>query len=210
MPQRRTTSPRRRGEACLARRRTILIAALFVLPLAALLVLPGRTSSTPTPAGDTFAGPRYAADGRLQRPEGYERWVSVGASLGLSYSEHARPSGSDTFHHVYLDPAAYAHFARTGSFPDPTMLVLEIHQRAERGAPARQGYFEGDRLAIEVALQDSSRFADGWAYFDFSDGKTVSEPFDKQQCYSCHLEHAEDDNVFTQFYPVMRRLKGTG
>lgn len=188
-------------------RRPLLLVALGALPLAALLVLPGRTSSTPAPTDETFAGPRYAADGRLQRPEGYERWVFVGASLGLSYSEHARPSGSDTFHHVYLDPEAYTHFARTGTFPDPTMLVLEIHRRADRGAPAKQGYFEGERLAVEIALKDSSRFEESWAYFDFSGGKTVSEPFNRRQCYSCHVEHAADDNVFTQFYPVLRRLK---
>ncbi len=189
-------------------RRSILLIALFALPLVGFLTLAQRGSSTPATAfGETSTGPRYAADGRLLRPEGYERWVFAGASLGLSYSEHARPSGSDTFHHVYLDPAAYGHFARTGSFPDPTMLVLEIHRRADRGAPARQGYFEGERLAVEVALKDSSRFEEGWAYFDFSNGKTASEPFDKQQCYSCHLEHAQDDNVFTQFYPVLRRLK---
>jgi Cytochrome P460 len=123
------------------------------------------------------------------------------------HSEHVRPSGSDSFHHVYLDPAAYAHFARTGSFPDPTMLVLEIHQRADRGAPARQGFFEGERLAVEVAVKDSEHLEDGWAYFDFSNGKTESTPFARERCYSCHVEHGREDNVFTQFYPVLRRLK---
>lgn len=189
--------------------RHLPIAALLVWPLLGILVLAGRTSSAPAPpAGETSAGPRYDAEGRLQRPAGYERWIFVGASFGLSYSEHVRPGGSDTFHHVYLDPNAYAHFARTGSFPDPTLLVLEIHRRAERAAPARQGYFEGERLAVEVALKDSSRFEDGWAYFDFSNGKAASLPFEKHQCFSCHVEHAADDNVFTQFYPVLRRLKG--
>ncbi len=185
-----------------------LILPLVAGLLAAILLLPGQTDSTPTTtAAEPFAGPRYTDDGQLMRPEGYERWVFVGASLGLSYSEHVRPSGSDTFHHVYLDPNAYSHFIRTGTFPDPTLLVLEIHRRAERAAPARQGYFEGERLAVEVALKDSSRFEEGWAYFDFSNGKKTSEPFARHQCYSCHVEHAADDNVFTQFYPVLRRLK---
>lgn len=188
-------------------RRYLLITTLLASGLVGGLLLPGQTSSTPTTNNELDAVPRYTDDGLLKRPKGYERWVFVGASLGLSYSEHARPSGADTFHHVYLDPNAYDHFVRTGTFPDPTQLVLEIHRRGERAAPARQGYFEGERLAVEVALKDSSRFEEGWAYFDFSNGKTTSEPFAPHQCYSCHVEHAADDNVFTQFYPVLRRLK---
>ena len=58
-----------------------------------------------------------------------------------------------------------------------------------------------------MALKDSARFDGGWAYFDFSGGKTTAKPFAKQQCSSCHAEHAADDNVFTQFYPVLRRAK---
>ena len=185
--------------------RPLLFAVFLAVLVKVALVLPGRTSSAPS--SDELVGPSYTVDGLLKRPEGYERWVFVGASLGLSYSEHARPSGSDTFHHVYLDPGAYAHFARTGTFPDPTMLVLEIHRRADRGEPARQGYFEGKRLAVEVAVKDSEHLEDGWAYFDFSNGKTESSAFARHQCYSCHVEHAADDNVFTQFYPVLRRLK---
>ncbi len=61
-----------------------------------------------------------------------------------------------------------------------------------------------------MALKDSSRFEEGWAYFDFSNGKAESEPFAPHQCFSCHLDHAADDNVFTQFYPVLRRLKEAG
>ncbi len=192
-------------------RRSLQVAALVAFALiAGTLVLPERGASTPAPDAQAFAGPRWADDGRLLRPEGYEKWVFVGASLGLSYSEHARPSGSDTFHHVYLDPVAYDHFARTGTFPDPTMLVLEIHRPADRGAPARQGVFEGERLAVEVAVKDTEHLKDGWAYFDFSNGKTASTPFKRRQCYNCHVEHGREDNVFTQFYPVLRRLKEPG
>jgi hypothetical protein len=33
----------------------------------------------------------------------------------------------------------------------------------------------------------------------------TAEPFRKAQCYDCHHEHAATDNVFTQFYPLLRR-----
>ena len=70
-------------------------AALLLVILAVFLTL------TAADVGPTGEEPRYTAGGELRRPVGYEEWVFVGASLGLSYSEHARPSGSDTFHHVY-------------------------------------------------------------------------------------------------------------
>ncbi len=41
-------------------------------------------------------------------------------------------------------------------------------------------------------------------------GRTASKPFKRRQCYNCHVEYAADDNVFTQFYPVLRRLKEPG
>lgn len=132
---------------------------------------------------------------------------SSALSLGLSYSEHARPSGSETFHHVYLEPSAYEELARTGEFPEGTRLVLEIHRRAERAPPSLQGYFEGERLAVEVAVKDSEAFEEGWAYFDFSNGRQASRVFPRGQCFDCHVEHGARDNVFTQFYPVLRRLE---
>ena len=191
--------------------RRVLLVVLLVLPLIGLLGLArtwARTGEAGAEAARQFE-PRYA-DGRLLRPEGYEKWVFVGASLGLSYSENALRSGSETFHHVYLEPGAYDHFARTGTFPEQTMLVLELHQRAEHATPRRQGSFEGERLAVEVALKDSARFEAGWAYFDFSDGLEAANPFPAKDCANCHAEHADDDNVFTQFYPVLRRLKSAG
>ncbi len=58
-----------------------------------------------------------------------------------------------------------------------------------------------------MALKDSDRFEDGWAYFNFSRrGELAKEAptFPKAACYNCHDSHAADDNVFVQFYPVLR------
>jgi hypothetical protein len=59
-----------------------------------------------------------------------------------------------------------------------------------------------------VALKDHDKFDEGWAYFDFANGsKKTSTAFPKGSCFSCHKEHGADDNVFTQFYPVLREAK---
>jgi hypothetical protein len=151
------------------------------------------------------AAPAYDETGALLRPEGYRRWVYVGASLGLSYAEGSGGSVSDMFHHVYLQPAAYDAYRRTGRFPDKTVLMLELHAAAQKVAPSRHGRFEGERLGLEAAVKDTSRFPEGWAYFSFGDGsRRGATAFPRSACFDCHRQHAAVDNVFVQFYPVLR------
>ena len=83
-------------------------------------------------------GPRYTPNGELVLPEGVERWVAVGSSLGLGYSV-AEPRGDESFHTVLLEPAAYERYRRTGAFPDGTMLALVIRSAGARVAPAPAG-----------------------------------------------------------------------
>ena len=70
-----------------------------------------KPQSADRPAGEL---PRFAAEGVLMRPEGWEAWVMVGASLGLSYSEGGAAemagAGPDMFHNVYMQPWAYRRF----------------------------------------------------------------------------------------------------
>lgn len=33
----------------------------------------------------------------------------------------------------------------------------------------------------------------------------AATPFLRESCYDCHHEHSATDNVFTQFYPMLRR-----
>jgi hypothetical protein len=161
-----------------------------------------------SPEPQKMTQPRYTAGNKLMFPEDYHSWVFVGASIGLSYSEGARDAGPGAFHHVYLQPEAYEHFQRTGKFPEKTLLVMEMYRSEQKVSPNKQGYFEGNRVGIEVALKDHEKFQEGWAYFDFGNGRRRSaSAFPKDACWSCHNQHGADDNVFTQFYPILRELK---
>jgi hypothetical protein len=152
--------------------------------------------------------PQYLESGELARPEGYREWVFVGASLGLSYSENERQAGPGLFHHVYIQPEAYRHYVEHGKFPEKTMLVMENYRPGSKTSPNLHGHFEETFAGMEVALKDAERFAEGWAYFNFSTREGPLKPsaraFPKAACYDCHAEHAADDNVFVQFYPVLR------
>ena len=167
------------------------------------------TRSDPLAPSDPRTGPVVAGDSVL-RPDGLERWVLAGASLGLGYSE---PSGADLagaggqhFHTVYVEPTAYEHFARTGRFREGTMLALAVDLPRRKVAPSRQGVVEGERLAVELAVKDSRRFPGGWAYFNFGDAPpgARARPFPRETCEGCHAQHAADDHVFVQFYPTLR------
>ncbi len=51
-----------------------------VLVLSHPLAQRGASMPAPAPASETFAGPRYEADGRLLRPVGYEQWAFAAAA----------------------------------------------------------------------------------------------------------------------------------
>ncbi len=184
----------------------------FAVPILGLGVLFGVAAVIPSMDDVTSQMPHYVNGDELVRPTGYRRWIFVGASLGLTYAPAAASSGvppqhRQMFHHTYLAPRAYDGYLRTGEFPDKTMLVLELYAAGEKTAPATGGLFEAERRAVEVAIKDRERFPDrGWAYFSFGEGAAeTAVPFPSSaRCVACHREHAAHDNVFTQFYPVLR------
>jgi hypothetical protein len=175
-----------------------------VLALALFAAGDGSGSGAAGPASSADGPARFAPDGRLLRPEGYREWILAGASLGLGYSE-ARGGDIGLFHNVYIDPRAYAQHRRDRSFPDGSVLVMELFRPAEKAHPALSGYFEGERVGLEIAVKDRARFAGGWGYFSFGDGSAPSaRAFAARSCADCHAAHAATDSVFTQFYPALR------
>lgn len=158
--------------------------------------------------------PAYDGAGAMLRPEGYRHWVFVGASLGLRYPDDGEPvadEGPGTFHNVYVQPEAYAHYMDKGVFPEKTILAMETYETGTREPKSNLtgGYFEKELSGFATAVKDSEHFETGWAYFSFNgSGSGLADKaraFPKERCYDCHSEHAANDNVFTQFYPILKR-----
>jgi len=156
--------------------------------------------------------PAYDSAGNVIRPEGYRKWVFVGTSLGLRYmGDGGTDEGPGSFHNVYIQPEAYDAFVATGAFPEKTILAMEVYSAGTKEPKSElTGGFYGDRLTgFSAAIKDKERFPEGWGYVSFmregSELAAIAAPFQKSQCYDCHLEHAKTDNVFTQFYPLLRR-----
>ena len=84
------------------------------------------------------------------------------------------------------------------------MLILETLTSASQVSINRDGHFEDRFEGLSAAVKDSRRFKEGWAYFTFPPGSSKAAAFPKERCWSCHNRHAARDNVFLQFYPVLR------
>lgn len=128
----------------------------------------------------------------------------------MTYESGFRNKGAGEFHDVYIRPESYAEYARTGKFPEKTVLVLAVYPPEDKVSPAKAGYFEGDLEGMAAAVKDHERFPEGWAYFNFGESGGLKEKASanpKQMCFSCHQQHAADDNVFVQFYPILRPIK---
>src|SRR2546426_11528082 len=84
--------------------------------------------------------PRFTPSGQLLPPVGWEAWVMVGSSTGLSYAAAPPPAAGAApgmFHNVYVQPWAYREFVRTGAFPERSMFVLSFYEASRKSAPAR-------------------------------------------------------------------------
>jgi hypothetical protein len=157
--------------------------------------------------------PQYDSDRNLRLPADYRQWILVGQSLGLSYSEGG--GGHQMFNTTLMEPTAYRHFVETGQFRDGTMLALILQGIGTNATPARQGQFATDVHVVEMAVKDSGRVPEGWAYYQFGGPMTggyrsTAAPQPKASCFSCHSEHAGRDNVFIQFYGLLKEAAPRG
>lgn len=185
---------------------------LFVIgqQLAAAQQTTPETSSREATAGQAPRRPQYEASGQLRLPDDYRRWVLIGSSTGLTYGPGA--GGHQMFGTTLMEPTAYDHYVRTGTFREGTMFALLMQGMGSGVMPARNGQFASDVHLVEMAVKDSKRTPEGWAYYGFGGPPSggycaTAPPQAKQACYACHVEHAKTDNVFTQFYGLLNEAR---
>jgi len=190
----------------------------IVLPIFALASVGCQSQPAPDdgeaepPGRGEGESPLFTTDGKLNRPQGWEAWVMVGASIGLSYAEPGAPTpvsdGPGMFHNVYMQPWAYSHFLETGEFAEETMFVLAFYGASQEADPAQSGFFEGELAPVmEVHLKQRDLHESGWGFYGFSgDAAAADMIVGTAPCYSCHSERTALDNVFVQFYPVLRHM----
>ena len=159
-----------------------------------------------------WAGPQYIGDSKMAVPEDYRSWVFLTSSLDLNYSNAAAP-GHHMLDNVFVDPAAYQVFVKTGTWPDKTILIKENRMAESAGTLSKAGQFQVGVMNLEIHVKDEARFPGKWAFFVSSDGKAAGTLMPQSaSCYSCHRDHGAVDTTFVQFYPTLLGIakdKGT-
>lgn len=186
-----------------------VVAVLLVVYTAPLLADSHKKGEAPRSAKPA----QFNEAGELVRPEGWREWIFVGTPL----TPHDMNKGAAVFpefHNVYIDPESYYHYQKTGTWREGTMLAKELTLVGGKKASSGKGYFQGDFQGFEIALKSKARYPEEpgyWAYFTFGH---KPEPYDKtakaqptEACAACHEALADDDMVFTQYYPVLRAAK---
>lgn len=198
---------------------TTISAAMFGLAL---------IGSNQLPTGGAYAAdgytPTFTDNNELMLPPDqiWREWVFVGTPLtpnALNGGEAPFPE----FHSVYIEPNAWAHYQRTGDFMEGTLIAKELARvRAPDGANpdgstnevSGTGYFMGEFSGFEIAIKSKALFPDepgNWAFFTFGHhappyaASAAMQP--AENCNACHEVAADEDYVFTQFYPVLRAAK---
>lgn len=180
--------------------RMVLLAATAAMLLVMASIAVHR-STTAHAAANT--APAYDKDGNMLPPSGYREWVYLSTGLGMSYT--AKPVDTPVFDNVFVNPEAYRSFLATGTWPDKTVMVLEVRGANSKGSINLQGHYQDTKiLDFEVHVKDEKRFPGKWAFFSF-DSPTGNGTLIPQgaPCYSCHLAHGAVDTTFVQFYPTL-------
>ena len=192
------------------------------MAVAAALSLGAFAASAQMVVAQDIVEAKFTAAGEAILPTDYRQWVFVGAPLtpnALNGGEAPFPE----YHNVYVEPSAFLHYSQTGEWPEGTQIVKELttirqnDNDEETGASSEVsgvGYQQGEFSGLELTVKDTERFADqpgGWAYFSFGHHAppyaATAAAFPPDACNACHEANADDDFVFTQFYPVLRAAK---
>jgi hypothetical protein len=186
----------------------------FVFLICAAFFLDLVSGHRTVAASSASEAPSYAANGDLLPLRNYREWVYLTSGIDMSYTQKAEMEGHSMFDNVFVNPAAYRSFLATGTWPDKTVLVLEVREARSKGSINQRGHFQGtDLMGFEVHVKDEARFPGKWAFFDFdSPGKNGTLIPQGAPCYTCHAAHAAVDTTFVQFYPTLLPLaksKGT-
>ena len=143
------------------------------------------------------------AQEQMAVPADYRQWVFLTSSLDLNYDTASQPN-EHMLDNVFVDPASYRVFLKTGTWPDKTILIKENRFADSAGTLSKRGQFQTKVKNLEIHVKDQGRFPGKWAFFLSADGQApgILKP-PSERCYSCHADHGAVDTTFVQFYPTL-------
>jgi hypothetical protein len=189
----------------------VITGAAILVGIAGLIFMLVRAGAPSQAAEPSASGAffEFTAEGKLKRPVGYRKWVYIGEVITPNDMNDGA-AGFPEFHSIYMDPASFAEYEKTGKFRDGTVLVKELSSVGSKKASSGNGYFQGEFTGLEVSIKDSKRFKDepgNTAYFSYGHKYPLKAEASKNAaaaCNKCHQDNAKEDWVFSQYYPALR------
>ena len=152
----------------------------------------------------TAAAPQYSKSGALLFPSNFREWTFLTSGLGMTYGPTglADAAGNPNFDNVFVNPASYRAFLKTGTWPDKTVFILEVRGSDSKVSINKGGHIQTKVVAVEAHVKDAAR--GGWAFYAFGTGTSEGALIPKtRNCYSCHEQNGAVDTTFVQFYPTL-------
>jgi hypothetical protein len=186
----------------------MLLRSLGSLALLAGLLAPQQSDNTSKPAArDAAQLPQYTADKQLRLPKDYREWVYLTSGMDMNYTAKEDSRDMHMFDNVFVNPASYHEFLKSGTWPDGTTIVLENRGGIKAGTNGasinKHGMTQSDDvMGLEVHVKDAT-LPGGWGFFAFDNptsAKLIARP---ASCYTCHEAHGAADTTFVQFYPTL-------
>ena len=165
------------------------------------LTLAMGAQSASVPASDA---PAYTKDGSLVAPVQYREWIYLTSGVDMSYAAASAPADHSMFDNVFVNPASYRSFLKSGTWPDKTTMVLEIRGAENPVSINKRGHTQsGEVMGMEIHVKDHGQ----WSFYDQAErgaaAKLIARP---ASCYVCHEAHGAVDTTFVQFYPTLLPL----
>jgi Cytochrome P460 len=135
-------------------------------------------------------------------PDGYRSWHVVKSMVvGPEHRTFARRGG---MHHYYANPQAVEGY-RAGTFPNGSVIVVEVLSTKDGEGDAKGILLEGDRRFLEIMVKNDRLYADtsGWGFERFEGDEKAGRlgATERAQCHQCHSKRKDRDFVFTTLKP---------
>src|SRR3546814_4278057 len=92
----------------------------------------------------------------------------------MAYSEDVQAPMHSMFDNIYVPRDAYRAFLATGTWPDGTVLLMEIRGAGSKASINKRGKFQTTEvMGFEAHVKDAARFEGGWAFFGLKDRKST-------------------------------------
>lgn len=152
------------------------------------------------------SAPQYTNQGEMLLPRDYRQWDFLSSSVAMNYPADEGPGGHPMFGNLFVQPSARKQFDKTGTWPDKTILLMEMRGVGRAAADdsflSKDAQFQTELMGYEAHVKDSSR--GGWAFYFIPKDASSGKAFDKTaKCFSCHADHGAVDTTFVQYYPTL-------